>query len=135
MVQVSINYEGALHCSVTHGPSGAVLQTDAPVDNNGKGESFSPTDLCASALGSCMATIVGMQLQRVGVEMAGMRLQVSKEMSADLPRRIAKLSTEIWITQELSEEQKALVEKAALTCPVHHSLHPEIEKPILFHWA
>ncbi|ADE55103.1 OsmC family protein [Coraliomargarita akajimensis] len=135
MVKVSIDYEGELHCSVAHGPSSAVVHTDAPVDNNGKGESFSPTDLCASALGSCIATIVGMRLQAVGVEMAGMRLEVSKEMSADLPRRIVKLSTEVWIPCALSDEQKAMVENAAATCPVHYSLNPEIDKPIIFHWA
>lgn len=134
MVKVTIEYEGELRCNLKHGPSGNTLQTDAPVDNNGKGESFSPTDLCASALGSCIATIVGMQMEALGVDLKGMRIEVSKEMSANLPRRIARLITDVWLPLELTDDQQMKVEIAAKNCPVHHSLHPEIEKPITFHW-
>ncbi|MGB0413530.1 MAG: OsmC family protein [Coraliomargarita sp.] len=134
MVKISIDYQGQLRSQAVHSPSGTTLTTDAPVDNNGKGESFSPTDLCATALGSCMATIIGMQTEALGIDLSGMRIEVSKAMSADLPRRIVELVTEIWLPIELDAEQQKLVEKAALTCPVHYSLHPEIAKPIQFHW-
>jgi putative redox protein len=134
MVQMSVNYEGALRCRVIHGPTGGGFQTDAPVDNNGKGEAASPTDLCAAALGSCIATIVGMQMEREGVDLAGMRIEVNKEMSKDLPRRIIRLSTEVWLPCQLDDKQKRTVELAAKGCPVHHSLSSEIEKSIVFHW-
>lgn len=134
MVKVTVNYEGELRCTVKHGPSGGTFQTDAPVDNNGKGESFSPTDLCASALGSCIATIVGMQMEQIGIDLKGMRIEVKKEMSENQPRRITRLATEIWLPIELNDDQMWKVEIAAKNCPVHHSLHPEIEKPMIFHW-
>jgi uncharacterized OsmC-like protein len=134
MVKVTIDYEGALRCNLQHEPSGNIFQTDAPVDNNGRGESFSPTDLCASALGSCIATIVGMQMEQLGVDLKGMRIEVRKEMTENLPRRIARLETEVWIPIPLDDDHKWKVEIAAKNCPVHHSLHPEIEKPITFHW-
>jgi putative redox protein len=134
MVKVNINYEGALHCVVAHEQSGKTLHTDAPVDNGGKGESFSPTDLCASALGSCIATIVGMELEKLNVDLTGMRIEVNKAMSANLPRRIARLETQVWLPVELTDDQQWKVEIAAKNCPVHHSLSAEIEKPIIFHW-
>ncbi|MGC6424059.1 MAG: OsmC family protein [Lentimonas sp.] len=134
MVSVSIEYEGELRSTLQHDPSGNTVQTDAPVDNNGKGESFSPTDLCAAALGSCIATIIGMQLEANGVDLKGMRIKVVKEMSGDLPRRIVRLETEIRLPIVLSEAQQAKVQAAAESCPVHHSLHPEIEKPITYYW-
>jgi putative redox protein len=134
MVKVNINYEGALHCAVAHEPSGKTIDTDAPLDNGGKGESFSPTDLCAAALGSCIATIVGMELEKLGVDLAGMRIEVSKEMSANMPRRIARLATQVWLPVELTDDQQWKVQIAARNCPVHHSLSAEIDKPIIFHW-
>jgi uncharacterized OsmC-like protein len=134
MVKVTVNYEGGLRCIIRHGPSGCTLQTDAPVDNKGKGESFSPTDLCASALGSCLATIIGMQMEQMGFDVSGMLIEVNKEMSGDLPRRIVRLATEIWMPIVLDDAQMCKVEIAAKNCPVHHSLHPQIEKPIIFHW-
>ena len=97
MVKTLTVYEGDLHCSVTHGPSGRVLETDAPVDNQGRGESFSPTDLMGVALGSCMATTMGIKARQMGIALEGMRVEVIKEMSADAPRRIAKLTAEIWL--------------------------------------
>lgn len=134
MVKVKINYEGGLRCKLEHELSGKTFKTDAPVDNNGKGESFSPTDLCASALGACIATIIGMQMEALGLDLNGMRIEVQKEMTADLPRRIAKLITEIWLPITLNDDQKWHVELAAKNCPVHHSLNTEIDKPIIFHW-
>jgi putative redox protein len=133
MVKVFIEYQGDLHCSAKHGPSGAAMQTDAPADNQGKGESFSPTDLVATALGSCMATVMGIYARQKGISLEGMRVEVSKEMTTTAPRRIARLTTEIWMPPGL--ERNAALEHAAHTCPVHHSLHPDVEKPVEFHWS
>ncbi|MFN2475408.1 MAG: OsmC family protein [Chthoniobacterales bacterium] len=134
MVNISIGYTGELHCVATHEPSQSELATDAPVDNNGKGEAFSPTDLVATALGTCMATIMGIAAQRHGVELNGTRVLISKEMSKDMPRRIARLTSEIHVPLPEDHPQRELLEKAALGCPVHQSLHPEIEKPVKFVW-
>lgn len=134
MVQMTVKYEGSLRCKVTHEPSGNSFRTDAPIDNNGKGEGASPTDLCSAALGSCMATIIGMQMEKQGIDLAGMRIEVSKEMSKYRPRRIIKLSTEIWLPAKLDDKVKRQVELAAKGCPVHHSLSSEIDKPVVFHW-
>ena len=135
MVKIDIRYEGGLRCVATHGPSGQKLHTDAPVDNHGRGESFSPTDLVATALGACMATIMGIVADRHQIDLRGMEIEVTKEMSAEAPRRIAKLTTKIKVPLPPEHPQRALLENAALTCPVHKSLHPEIEKPLEFDWA
>ena len=133
MVKISIQYQGELRCSATHGPSASTLSTDAPVDNQGKGESFSPTDLVATALGTCMATVMGIYARQKGIDLDGMRLEVSKEMSPSAPRKIARLTTEIWMPAGLA--RNPALEHAALTCPVHQSLHPDMEKPVNFHWS
>jgi uncharacterized OsmC-like protein len=134
MVKIDIRYEGGLRCAATHGPSGQKLHTDAPIDNHGRGESFSPTDLVATALGSCMATIMGIVADRHQIDLRGMEIEVTKEMSADAPRRIAKLATKIKVPLAADHQQRALLENAALTCPVHKSLSSEMEKPIEFDW-
>lgn len=134
MVKINIRYEGRLRCAAVHGPSGQTLHTDAPVDNHGRGESFSPTDLVATALGSCMATIMGIVAERHQLDLRGMEIEVAKVMSADTPRRIAKLETTIKVPLPPDHPQRVLLENAALTCPVHKSLHPEIEKPVDFRW-
>ncbi len=135
MVAISIRYEGGLRCAATHGPSAQSLHTDAPVDNHGRGESFSPTDLVATALGTCMATIMGLVAERHQVDLRGMTVQVTKVMTAEAPRRIARLVTTINVPLPSDHPQRILLENAALTCPVHHSLHPEIEKPVDFRWG
>lgn len=135
MVKSRITYEGALRCVAQHGPSGSQIETDAPVDNEGKGERFSPTDLCGAALASCMATIMGIRARDLGVALEGMTLEVEKSMSADAPRRIVKLATTITVPGAITDPRvRATLERAALTCPVHQSLHPEIEKPITWIW-
>jgi putative redox protein len=134
MVKISIEYTGDLHTSAAHSPSGAVLETDAPVDNNGRGASFSPTDLVATALGTCMATVMGIIAQRHKIELKGMKVEVQKIMSDDSPRRIVKLPTTIWIPLPKNFEKRDLLEKAALGCPVFHSVHADIEKPVTFHY-
>ena len=123
-----------MHCSNTHGPSGSEFATDAPVDNNGRGESFSPTDLVATALGSCMATIMGIAAKRKDIALEGMVIRVAKHMSENLPRRIAKLEVTIEVPLPADHPERKLLENAALTCPVHQSLHPDIEVPIQWCW-
>jgi uncharacterized OsmC-like protein len=135
MVKSLITYQGGLRNVAKHQPSGTEILTDAPVDNHGKGEAFSPTDLLGAALGACMNTLMGIYAERKGVDLTGMRIEVGKEMSADVPRRISKLSVEIWMPIGESSEHAEALKCAALTCPVHHSLHPEIEKPVIWHWT
>jgi uncharacterized OsmC-like protein len=109
--------------------------TDAPVDNHGKGESFSPTDLVATALGGCMMTVMGIVAERHGIELAGMTAETEKVMTAAPPRRIASLRTRITIPLPPDHPQRSALEQAARTCPVHKSLHPEIDAPVEFVWT
>ena len=133
MVQISIDYTGQLHCKATHGPSASELATDAPTDNQGKGEAFSPTDLVATALGTCIATTMGIVAEKHGVDLKGMTVQVQKEMVND-PRRIGRLTTEVHIPLPASHPQRELLEQTGLGCPVHRSLPPEMERPTRFFW-
>jgi len=135
MVEINVIYEGELHCAAVHGPSGSELATDAPVDNQGRGEAFSPTDLVATALGSCMATIMGIYARRKQLAIEGTRIRVGKEMSKDLPRRIARIELRIEVPLPADHPQCDALVNAAMTCPVHQSLHPEIEVPVEWVWA
>jgi putative redox protein len=134
-VSISVDYEGSLRCRATHGPSQNQLITDAPVDNHGKGESFSPTDLVATALATCMATVIGIKAQQKGYDIAGMKVSVEKHMSADSPRRIVGLPITIDIPLPEDHADRKLLEATALGCPVHHSVHPDIDKPVTFVWS
>ena len=134
-VEITTVYEGQLRCRATRGPSGNTLITDAPVDNHGKGESFSPTDLVATALGACMSTVMGIFAARHEIDLRGMQISVRKEMVQTPVRRIAKLTTEIRMPLPATHEHRATLERTALTCPVHASLHPDVEKPVTFIWA
>lgn len=134
MVHVDISYLGGLRCEAQHGPSGSKIQTDAPVDNHGRGEAFSPTDLAATSLGACMATIMGIAAERHGIALEGMTVGVDKIMSSDAPRRIAKIEIVFTIPLPPDHPRRKLLEAAALACPVHHSLHPDVEKPVRFDW-
>jgi putative redox protein len=137
-VPIDVVYEGELHCTATHGPSGETLTTDAPKDNNGRGESFSPTDLMATALGTCMVTIMGIVAQRDGLDIAGTRVSVEKHMVNEPVRRIGYLPVRITVPKKkaaaIQEKDRKKLEVAALTCPVHKSLHPEVEAPVEFIW-
>lgn len=133
-VEIQIDYKGGLRCEAVHGPSGNVLQTDAPVDNNGRGEAFSPTDLVATALGTCMLTIIGIVAERKGIDLEGLKIRVEKHMSEDLPRRIARLPVEVRVPVAEDSGYKELIVNAALTCPVHQSLRADIEIPIDWKW-
>jgi uncharacterized OsmC-like protein len=133
-VEIEVVYEGGLRCAATHGPSRQTLTTDAPVDNGGKGSAFSPTDLVATALGTCMATIMGLVAQRNQLNLDGLRIQVIKEMVADPVRRIGSLKTRLVLPRgsSLSDAGRAKLEAAAKACPVKQSLHPDIRLPVEF---
>jgi len=135
-VEINIVYEGELRCRAQHGPSGVVLKTDAPVDNEGKGESFSPTDLVATALGSCMMTIMGILARRHGYPIEGTAVKVLKEMVQEPVRRIGQLTVEIHVANggRLKETNRKMLQQAVHTCPVLKSLHPDIQVPVAFYW-
>ena len=133
-VSITIDYTGELRCSATHGPSQTKIITDAPVDNHGKGESFSPTDLVAAALATCMATVMNIKAQQKGYDLVGMKVSVEKHMSEDMPRRIARLPVTIEVPLAADHADRKLLEAIALACPVHQSLHPDIDKTVSFVW-
>ncbi len=133
-VEIEAVYVGKLRVEATHGPSAMTLHTDAPVDNGGQGKSFSPTDLVATALGTCVLTILALVSERHGLDLSGRRITVSKEMVTDPVRRIGRLQTQVTIPGGLVDdpEMRKRLETAARKCPVHQSLHPEIDAPIEF---
>ena len=134
MVNISVKYTGDLHCDAVHGPSDAKIATDAPTDNKGKGEAFSPTDLVATSLATCMSTTMGIKAQELGVELRGMTVTVQKEMSKDAPRRIVGLPSEVHIPLPENLPHRDVLEQTALNCPVHKSLPVEINRPTKFFW-
>lgn len=135
-VEIDITYEGELHCTATHRPSGERLRTDAPVDNGGKGEQFSPTDLLATALGTCLVTIMGIVAKRLAIDVSGCRVHVVKEMTADPVRRVGALDVVVTVPggQAISVSDRARLEHAANTCPVKQSLHPDTALSIRFEY-
>lgn len=135
-VEIKVGYTGQLRCEATHGPSGEKLSTDAPTDNGGKGESFSPTDLVATALGTCVMTILGLVAERHGLDLGSTQIQVTKEMITEPVRRIGVLRTVVTIPADAvgDEDLRTRLEAAARKCPVHQSLHAEIDAPIDFHY-
>ncbi len=135
MVEIDIVYNGELRCLATHQPSGTVLATDAPKDNHGKGESFSPTDLVATALGTCILTMMGIAAQAMQIDLSGTKVVVRKEMVAKPIRRIGSLAVTIDVPLSLGEAQRQKLINVAMTCPVHKSMHPDVQMPIDFRWA
>jgi uncharacterized OsmC-like protein len=136
MVKSTGTYTGELNCQLTHGPSGKVIETDAPVDNHGRGQAFSPTDLTAASLASCMVTTMAIVAKlKLGCDIPGVKWEVTKEMSSDKPRRIVRLAVQIWLPFSKAKDPQGHLEHAALNCPVHHSLQPNIDCPVVFHWA
>lgn len=133
MVQIDLTYEGNLKTRAVHEPSSAELVIAAPKDNQGDGSSFSPTDLVATALGSCMLTLMGIAAKKHEIDLSGTTVRVLKEMSPP-PRQIAKLTTTINVVKYVAPEFRQRLENAALTCPVHRSLHPDVQKPVTFTW-
>jgi putative redox protein len=130
-VEITGTYTGNLKMELTHGPSGAKLKTAAPVDNKGDGSSFSPTDLVAAALGSCIVTTMAIVAEREGIDFTTASFRVEKHMQNE-PRRIARLPVEVHMPPGLTPDQRAKLERTAHTCPVHKSLLPEIEAEIRF---
>lgn len=139
MVDIHIAYSGELRCTTKHGPSGVELVTDAPVDNHGKGESFSPTDLVATALGTCMMTVMGIHAKKHALDLVGARVHVKKVMTKELPRRIAALPSEIDVPADkassIDDAARAKLREIAETCPVRLSLLPAIEVPLIIRWG
>jgi putative redox protein len=134
MVTITAEYLGDLHCRAVHGPSGTVLETDAPKDNQGRGEAFSPTDLCATALLTCMATIMGIAARNFGYDLKGLKMEVRKHMTTMPPRRIARLELEFVMPRAADEPTRLKLRRAAETCPVHQSLHHDVEIQANFVW-
>ena len=131
----TVIYDENLRTIATHLQSGTVIQTDAPVDNQGNGERFSPSDLVATALGSCMLTIMGIKARDMNVNMKGTRVDIQKLMRQE-PRRIGGINLTFSFPPELSftDKERIILERAADTCPVIYSIHPEIEVKVVFHW-
>ncbi|MEM7185169.1 MAG: OsmC family protein [Bacteroidota bacterium] len=128
-----VTYLGGLRTECEHLRSGATFITDAPLDNNGKGEAFSPTDTVATGLANCMLTVMGIKARDLDVDLTGSVATVTKTMASD-PRRISKIEVQLQLTDPQNEKNRKILERTANTCPVHHSLHPDIEKVIEFHW-
>ena len=133
MTTMSCRYEGGLRCLAVHGPSGGELHTDAPIDNQGRGEAFSPTDLVATALATCILTIMGISADRHGIALEGCEARVEKTMSSSGVRRIALLTVWITLPPDLSEEQRQLLRRAGEGCPVKRSLEGAV--PMTLHWS
>ncbi len=134
VVEITGKYQGNLRITSVHGPSGTQIETDAPVDNQGKGERFSPTDLVVASLASCMLTIMGIVANRDQIDLSTTSYRAEKHMAANGPRRIAKIFIEFNLSKNLTADQRKKLENAARTCPVHHSLSPDIKQEIKFNY-
>jgi uncharacterized OsmC-like protein len=128
-----ITYLGDLRTSSIHLQSGSEIISDAPIDNNGKGEAFSPTDTVANALGSCMFTVMGIKAQDLNIDLSNSSAEITKIMAAD-PRRISEIHVVFNFSVAPDAKNKTILERIAMTCPVYYSLHPEIKKVIAFNW-
>ena len=133
MSDIKIVYNGDLRTQITHSQSGDVIITDAPIDNNGRGEAFSPTDLFASSLGSCMLTIMGITAQTHGLNIDGSTVNINKIMGTN-PRRVSTIDIIININGKLNEKDKKILQKAAEHCPVSKSIHPDLDEKITFNF-
>ena len=135
MTKMLTIYKGNLRNEVTHLQSGTKILTDAPLDNHGKGESFSPTDLLASSLGCCMLTIMGISAESYGFSLEGTTVETEKIMGTD-PRRVVEIKIDFHFPEgsNFTPQQKRVIESAAKTCPVANSLHPDLKKTINFNW-
>ena len=137
MVEFSLIYEGDLRCRALHGPSGTAILTDAPTDNLGRGEAFSPTDLTATSLAACMLTTMAIGAKKSGLTLAleGATARVVKHMTSEPPRRMAKVEVEIAVPQPADHPERARVEEFARRCPVALSLHPDVGQAVTFSWV
>ncbi|MBO6880718.1 OsmC family protein [Winogradskyella sp.] len=128
-----VTYLGNLRTESVHIKSNNAFITDAPIDNNGKGEAFSPTDTVATGLASCMLTVMGIKARDMDIDMSGTTAEVTKTMASD-PRRISKIKVVLNFPFEADKKTRVILERTANTCPVHYSLHPDIEKDVTFNW-
>ena len=133
MTLIDSRYQGQLRCLAQHGPSGTELETDAPTDNQGKGERFSPTDLVATALSTCILTIMGIVAERHGWDLTGADAKVEKTMTREAPRRIALLAVWIQLPAHLNDQQRAVLIRAGEQCPVKRSLEGAVAMEL--HWS
>ena len=129
----TVTYLGDLRTSSIHLQSGTTIVTDAPLDNNGKGEAFSPTDMVANSLATCMFTVMGIKARELNIDFSNSTAEVTKLMAAE-PRRISEIHITFQMNLEADEKTRIIVERTAMTCPVHHSLHPDIKREIVFNW-
>lgn len=134
MATIETIYLGDLRTEITHVQSGNKVITDAPTDNNGKGEYISPTDMVAAALGSCMMTLMAIAARRLEIELKGTRIEIQKVMAA-APRRIAEIRLDFYFPCEYSEKDRKILERAAETCPVGKSLHPDLKQVVNYHYG
>ena len=132
MPTVSCRYRGELRCEATHHGSGAVLITDAPIDNAGKGEEFSPTDLLATSVATCMLTIMGITAKSRNWSIEGSTADVEKQMTQSGTRKVEKLRVHLKLPQQLSNEQRSLLQRVAEQCPVKRSLDPSIHLELIW---
>jgi putative redox protein len=132
MVEMSAVYVGSLHCDIQHGPSKKKIETDAPKDNNGRGEAFSPTDLVGAALGSCILTTIAISAEREGIDIVGSKITVKKEMITAPHRRIGRFIVDLQMPKSLDENHRRKYEHIAETCPVSRSLHPDLKLELKF---
>ncbi|MCH4895226.1 MAG: OsmC family protein [Marinifilaceae bacterium] len=134
MTKIKATYLGDLRVECLHEQSGSKIITDAPLDNKGKGEAFSPTDLCATALGSCMLTIAGIYCKENNIDITGTTIEIGKEMSAN-PRRIGQIDIIFNMPDRVyTKKEMKVIEKAAISCPVHATLHPDVKLNFTFNW-
>lgn len=134
MVKTSVEYAGELRCEAVHGPSGSRIETDAPADNHAQAARFSPTDLVGTALGTCAATMMGIVAQEFGWDLRGLRVDVEKDMTAEPPRRIARLGLRFRMPVRLAPIHRDVLERTAAQCPVRRSLHPDVRVETVFEW-
>lgn len=132
-MMASVIYQGSLRCSCTHLQSATVIETDAPTDNRGKGERFSPTDLLCVSLATCMVTTMGIRASDMQVNLDGTKLSVTKFMLSN-PRRIGKIGIELQLPEGISSENQSILQKIGDNCPVMKSIHPDIELEISYQW-
>ena len=135
MVEMQLTYEGALHTTAQHGPSGARLATDAPVDNQGKGEAFSPTDLLATSLASCMLTTMAILAEREGWRIDGAKARVEKHMVLEPTRRVGRVVVELELPAGLPDAARGALEQSARGCPVAASMHPDVGLDLMLRWS
>lgn len=132
MNTATARYAGQLRTEATHVASGKIIQIDAPIDNHGRGEAFSPTDLVSTALGSCMMTIMGIVAERHQWNLVDSTFSIVKHMSTEPPRRIAQIDVTFNLPASLSTSDRTLLERSAHTCPVTLSLHPDVKQNVVF---